>query len=163
MPYNEIGHDHRNSMQIFLHPLWRRYVGLWQTSVLSLDLAEPAGGLRQQVSTPVINFLFGDASSARTQVDVPYNQRLALPVFSAIDPSRPAYGCPKLFVHKSPVMACAWSIDDATGSMPSQQTLFLCRYEDVHVGESAELLLLSNTPDFSSFKVGHAWLCQCSC
>ena len=28
------------------------------------------------------------------------------------------------------------------------------RYEDVHVGECAELLLLSNTPDFSSFKVG---------
>ncbi|DBA97423.1 TPA: hypothetical protein ACH3X1_015142 [Trebouxia sp. C0004] len=77
-----------------------RYVGLWQTSVLSLDLAAPAGGLQQQVSNPVVKFLFGDASSARTQVDVPYNQR----------------------------------------------------YEDVHVGESAELLLLSNTPDFSSFK-----------
>jgi len=67
------------------------------------------------------------------------------------------------FVHDSPVMACAWSIDDSTGSVPWQKALFLCRYEDVHVGESAELLLLSNTPDFSSFKVGIAWLCQCSC
>lgn len=66
-----------------LHPMWRRYVGLWQTSVLSLDLAAPAGGPRQQVSNPVINFLFGDASSARTQVDVPYNQRLAFPEFYA--------------------------------------------------------------------------------
>lgn len=28
-----------------------------------------------------------------------------------------------------------------------------CRYEDIQVGESAELLLLSNTADFSSFKV----------
>ncbi len=84
-----------------------------------------------------------------------------------LDPSGPACGRlggrPQSFVHNSPVMACAWSIDDSIGSMPWQQTLFLCRYEDVHVGESAELLLLSNTPDFSSFKVGLAWLCQCSC
>ena len=29
----------------------------------------------------------------------------------------------------------------------------VCRYQDVYKGESAELLLLSNTPDFSSFKV----------
>ena len=28
-----------------------------------------------------------------------------------------------------------------------------CRYEEVRIGEPAELLLLSNTPDFSSFKV----------
>ena len=91
MPYSNIGHDlgHCNSMQICLHPLWCRYVGLWQTSVLSLDLAAPAGGLGQQVSTPVINFLFGDASSARTQVDVPYNQRSAFPVFCA----RPKQAC----------------------------------------------------------------------
>ncbi len=65
-------------------------------------------------------------------------------------------GRPQSFVHNSPVMACTWSVDDATGSMLWQQILFLCRYEDVHVGESAELLLLSNTPDFSSFKVGLA-------
>lgn len=77
-----------------------RYVGLWQTNVLSLDLATPPGVLRPEVSKPVVRFLFGDDSSARTQVDVPYNQR----------------------------------------------------YEDVRIGESAELLLLSNTPNFSSFK-----------
>ena len=36
------------------------------------------------------------------------------------------------------------------------QSLPVCRYEDVRVGESAELLLLSNTPNFSSFKVGQS-------
>lgn len=76
-----------------------RYVGLWQTNVLALNLAAPPR-LRQEPAKPTINFLFGDDSSARTQVDVPYNQR----------------------------------------------------YEEVHVGEPAELLLLSNTPDFSSYK-----------
>lgn len=85
MPYFGSSHLHVN----MLAPLWRRYVGLWQTSVLSLDLAAPAGGLRQQVSNPVINFLFGDASSARTQVDVPYNQRSAFPVLYA----RPQWAC----------------------------------------------------------------------
>ena len=89
-------------MQICLHPLWRRYVGLWQTSVLSLDLAAPAGGLRQQVSSPVINFLFGDASSARTQVDVPYNQRLASPVFYA----RPRWACLVRTFVDSPKVLC---------------------------------------------------------
>ena len=54
-----------------------RYVGLWQTNVLSLDLATPPGVLRPEVSKPVVRFLFGDDSSARTQVDVPYNQRSA--------------------------------------------------------------------------------------
>ena len=50
-------------------------------------------------------------------------------------------------------------------------TSCVSRYEDVRVGECAELLLLSNTPDFSSFKVGllgftddvvHALLSQAS-
>ncbi len=80
-----------------------------------------------------------------------------------LDLSGHACGRSKSFVHNSLVMACAWSVDDATGSMHWQETLLLCRFEDVHVGESAELLLLSNTPDFSSFKVGLAWLCECSC
>ena len=52
----------------------RRYVGLWQTNVLALNLAAPPR-LRQEPVKPTINFLFGDDSSARTQVDVPYNQR----------------------------------------------------------------------------------------
>ena len=52
----------------------RRYVGLWQTNVLALNLVAPPR-LRQEPAKPTINFLFGDDSSARTQVDVPYNQR----------------------------------------------------------------------------------------
>lgn len=36
----------------------------------------------------------------------------------------------------------------------------MCRYEEVHVGEPAELLLLSNTPDFSSYKVTLLWSVQ---
>ena len=52
-----------------------RYVGLWQTRVLSLDLAAPSGVARLEATKPVIKFLFGDDSNARTQVDVPYNQR----------------------------------------------------------------------------------------
>ena len=51
-----------------------RYVGLWQTNVLALNLAAPPR-LQQEPVKPTINFLFGDDSSARTQVDVPYNQR----------------------------------------------------------------------------------------
>ena len=84
-------------------------------------------------------------------------------LYFVLNPSRPACAPPQSFVHNFPVMACASSTADATRSMPWQKTLFLCRYEDVHLGECAELLLLSNTPDFSSFKVGLAWLCQCSC
>lgn len=77
-----------------------RYVGFWQTSVLSVTLQQQPGFQNRDTSQPTVSFLFGDESSARTQVDVPYNDR----------------------------------------------------YQDVYKGESAELLLLSNTPDFSSFK-----------
>lgn len=40
------------------------------------------------------------------------------------------------------------------GAMIASGLLWIHRYEEVHIGEPAELLLLSNTPDFSSFKVG---------
>ncbi len=41
-----------------------------------------------------------------------------------LDPSRPACARPHSFVHNSPVMACAWSSDDATGSMPGSKLCF---------------------------------------
>ena len=52
-------------------------------------------------------------------------------------------------------------IGDAVKQMPHlKASLCTYRYEEVHVGEPAELLLLSNTPDFSSFKVSLLWPMQ---
>lgn len=52
-----------------------RYVGFWQTSVLSVTLQQQPAFQNKDNSQPVVSFLFGDESSARTQVDVPYNER----------------------------------------------------------------------------------------
>lgn len=149
-----------------------RYVGLWQTSVLALNLAAPPR-LRQEPAKPTINFLFGDDSSARTQVDVPYNQRSAgmfilgtfAKLFSCNLPWMYRIMCTKgsatfcdnlWYVHTSSCVQQrirSRTAPSCQGGVMFQGLIRMCRYEEVHVGEPAELLLLSNTPDFSSYKV----------
>jgi hypothetical protein len=97
----------------------------------------------------LLRLLVGDASGARSQLSVPYQRRQAPPYPSVEECRGPLWqrsaGLPSLFA--ATVLQFVRS--------------FACRYDAIRTGEGAEVIVLSNSRAFHSFKVMSRNLLRC--
>lgn len=156
-----------------------RSVGLWRASVVAVQVEQPdrrsytsRPGYASQRGSATLRLLVGDDSGARSLLILPYNRRYY--------PS----SC-QLLLRCSPAQSKMLSLRVSTSSFEKQyrelcdvtelqscsikQIFFccnpdkacLCRYDDIQVGEAAEVLVLSPQAGFNSFKVSlgtaHQW------